>query len=334
VRADDRQRASVVDYWRVVEMFSPPGVPSVDDRKWVFRCADDEPLPWEVGHRLVGVEPDPKKVWRHVVYLGCFSMERVVEVMARVYGEDPESYDRRTDGESALAAFAIDEHGVLVDKSAVLSSCAWATGRVVGNSRTDLRSGLDIAQSAAEKLISGALGELIDFAPDGADLDECIPPVPATADDLRSVLADMTSLLGVQACLQPDEIRIKSTLVHRKHADAADDDFLNSFIVDDLGRVAGRIGQGRYGSALRAYLSGEQSGQRVDLRRHPEVSLHAARPQAVPLGRWPANPDHPLALSQQFAVNRILDPNFGETMFAVNGPPGTGKTTMLRDIVA
>ncbi|KAJ8136925.1 hypothetical protein OY671_009862, partial [Metschnikowia pulcherrima] len=52
-----------------------------------------------------------------------------------------------------------------------------------------------------------------------------------------------------------------------------------------------------------------------------------------PAGSGPS--DHPLAFSQQSAVNeswRQLEAKPG--IFAINGPPGTGETTLLRDVVA
>ena len=58
----------------------------------------------------------------------------------------------------------------------------------------------------------------------------------------------------------------------------------------------------------------------------------------VPLGRWPSR--YPLSFMQQTAVNLVAGRKRTEISFpandvmSVNGPPGTGKTTLLKDIVA
>lgn len=59
---------------------------------------------------------------------------------------------------------------------------------------------------------------------------------------------------------------------------------------------------------------------------------------ATPIGRWPSK--YSLSLMQQVAVNLAVGRG-GSTrkypandVMSVNGPPGTGKTTLLKDIVA
>ena len=41
-----------------------------------------------------------------------------------------------------------------------------------------------------------------------------------------------------------------------------------------------------------------------------------------------------MSLMQQFAVNSIFEQVRDSGIFSVNGPPGTGKTTLLREVFA
>ena len=54
-------------------------------------------------------------------------------------------------------------------------------------------------------------------------------------------------------------------------------------------------------------------------------------PGLIPRSAWPSG--YRLRLSQQVALTAILDPT-ADRLSAVNGPPGTGKTTLLRDLYA
>lgn len=57
-------------------------------------------------------------------------------------------------------------------------------------------------------------------------------------------------------------------------------------------------------------------------------------PSMAPLGKWPGR--YMPALMQEVAINAYTARFLGKTgrIFSVNGPPGTGKTTLLKEIVA
>ncbi|CAM5720015.1 hypothetical protein SALBM311S_12176 [Streptomyces alboniger] len=291
-------------------------------------------------------------MWQHVVYGGSYALRAVRDVLLEVFGESEEDHDGRLDGESALFALTVNDEGRLLLDSPVLSTCAWSTGRALhrGPTQPGWLDGFNEEETVwlarAADLGEESVEELPDFdATDPAtdeDSEEDKDKVGLyrlSAKDLLGFVRDVAQAWNVTDALQPEEIPVRTVAARQKQADDADQqDFLNSFYVADLDLVSRALQTREPGTGLAAYLTPRTQvnvGWRVDLREQPRPALDAVAPGHSPMGRWPANPKHPLALSQQFAVNTIwreLAESSG--LFAVNGPPGTGKTTMLRDCFA
>lgn len=109
---------------------------------------------------------------------------------------------------------------------------------------------------------------------------------------------------------------------------------LHSFFIDDLEK-AKKIRTAN----LDAYLFGNK-GERFNLDSnkesvnfHPHIFEQILQPKNYPLGRFPSNTAYALSLMQQVAVNLSIGFDNSQ-MRSVNGPPGTGKTTLLKDIFA
>ena len=109
---------------------------------------------------------------------------------------------------------------------------------------------------------------------------------------------------------------------------------LHSFFIDDLEK-AKKIKTAN----LDAYLYGNKKehinldSKKDSMNFHPHAFEQILQPENYPLGRFPRNTRYALYLMQQVAVN--LSIGFDDNqMRSVNGPPGTGKTTLLKDIFA
>jgi hypothetical protein len=324
-------QGKVIEFWRAVEMFSPPEIPAARPSDRTFDLDPDQPLPWNAGHPVRRERLPKHLTWRHIVFIGVYPLEAVFAAMKSVFPPVSDSYEERPSGSSALLALAVSDEGTMLEGSVVLSACAWATARVrdPGPSAADWLDGFaDLEAHFALRLEEMYLG-----GEDGVSA-----PVVLDWNALVECQAAAVGALGVTGVLGAEGIRVRSEKVGRQSSEVVEHDFLNSFIADDLARVAGAAARGEVGSALREYLRPKADldvGDRVDVRTRLDEVRHATDPDRVPLGRWPASPDHPLALGQQLAVDEAAAmKRTGGHLFAVNGPPGTGKTTMLRDLVA
>jgi len=288
-------RAEILRFWRSVELFSPQEVPNVDAREGVHDLDGGSLAPWEARQPVSGETAGTGKRWRHTVYCGTFKREAAFKVVRERLPEDRESFDDQpARGDGALVAFVVSDEGRPLLGSEILSSCAWAIGRLVspGPGAAGWLRGFEDAQDAFSELLEDLVAASDDDqraqqpGRDGARLGR-----PITIEDLLELTHSAAALLGTERDLPAGAIRVQSRIVKAGNADRADDhDFLNSFIAEDLALVADEVAGGNCGSALASYLTADNAldiGGRVDVEQRLDVVHAAVAPRRV---RWGAGP--------------------------------------------
>lgn len=166
---------------------------------------------------------------------------------------------------------------------------------------------------------------------------------------------DITNIiLHVTFALQLDEEKIKNSPVHDKHDgspvvfdlfkceqiasdSSAASSLMDSFYLRDIEKAYNAC-DGALSEPLKTYLS-KNHQPRTDLSDDKDgICLDdCLKPNSVPSGRWPGVDGQFQSVGQQLAINRIvsqMNSDVGGRLMGVNGPPGTGKTTLLKDVIA
>ena len=108
-------------------------------------------------------------------------------------------------------------------------------------------------------------------------------------------------------------------------------DLKSSFFLDDFQLVLQYIDTLKDNDKVLSYINSlNQDIEHYNLLKDTAQMRKWYNPKVLPYGRWPSKFN--LSFMQQIAVN-IAKEN-PKDIFSVNGPPGTGKTTLLKDIIA
>lgn len=324
--------ATIIDFWRAIELFSAQSIPKVDHRKHRVDVIPARALPWEAGSTLPS--PPSGKVWRHTLFGGVHRLDEVHALLVERLHEDAQEVDERTPrGESAIMTFQVDHDGRFIEDSLVLSSAAWAIGRTARGPWIGWLDGFEEAESALAKEVGAVLAAADRRAAGQGGDGEQQSGSPVEHQVLSGMSQAARTVVGDD--IDPSRWRVESVAVPPRTKPRTD--FLNSFVAEDLARVSAAVRADGVPRTLARYLSESDGTGRVDVRTVEHAAEVDARlePRWVPAGRWPTSTARPLATSQQLGVAEALN-GLGRDagILGVNGPPGTGKTTMLRDLVA
>ncbi len=268
--------------------------------------------------------PDPETYrWDISINGGIFQIEDIKTNLLKAFKAKDDDESQPVKGKAASYVFSLSPDFIAKSETLGISTALWATRRLI-----ETKSDLDF--TVFSEMVENLRTRFSDASNEK----------PLNADLLKEL--DTLILQGSDSAPLWESGLMRGVAVRRKLKSEVEDqsgtDLLNSFYIQDLGRVLEGLQKGNTPDLLQRYMLPETTpspGGRYDIRKELDVMYRELLPERMPDACWPAKGNHPLVFSQQFAVNSIIN-RLGNSsgIYAVNGPPGTGKTTMLRDLIA
>ena len=312
---------AILDAWTALEVLSPqafnrPEDLADGDRR---RIADfGHGLPWQ-GQ---GEKARPRRRLFYHVVLGALRLDLATASLLKAFGDQrPER--PRSKSLAALAIVTVDQKGRPVDDNpVVVASFGFGYRQVRKGKLETLKDWPEIEQRLVDRLRSRLVVH---------DDGEIQPLTLRQITDAAEWLANGFDIPSDQRVPPGFAVRVYHWIGAPNPPEPT---LLNSFFLDDLGKSRSLVATGDVGKALRRYLTIDKPPDQVDLLDDKEALRALLSPQRMPKARWPSRGLHSLVLLQQAAVNLTFAELEESGIASVNGPPGTGKTTLLRDIVS
>lgn len=290
--------------------------------------------------------------WGNItIYLGKIKREACIKTLIARLGIKEDKRPEASFDRIAFASFQVTPDGDYIEESLSLSPILWSI--------TQIKNTNNIADNINHNL----------YYSDVAALERILAPKKSDNDAYKIFAADINRLYKkiyeryIQGILSEeyDESPVEKSFIiqYQMFADEEvrnkyeDDDYTGlsrDYFSKDIKMIMFENTCGTLNETMQDYILslyktyvGDEHMKRIDVVRNDnpeeyELQLnHILRPKNAPVGKWPSK--YMPALMQQLAINLLVGKDsrkmFGENgaVFSVNGPPGTGKTTLLKEIV-
>lgn len=301
----------ILNYWYQLEFFTPC---------WPVEICTDiniakKELPW--------IHPctNPKIQVSYNVYIGKVKSGDLVDYLLKQINNSTEEQIERDLTPTCICALKVDKNGKYIENSFSLSSFLWAVSTLANN-----RDNSELSVFAFEK--------------HEIELSEQINKLQENIDALK--LKDLNEILSlVYKKLNLDyEIINKisdETWAHKieqypnKYNEFppidASTELTQSFYLKDIAKIINNPTD-----TIKKYVLSmeDENNNKIEIDNDVFYMQRWLNAERFPKGVWPSK--YSPCLMQQLGINLAISNE--QSIFSVNGPPGTGKTTLLKEIIA
>lgn len=295
-------------------------------------------------------------VWSDfTVFLGCMKKELCIRKISQNVEWTGQSPDENHD-EIALASLNFSKNGSYISCSLSISPLAWAMKKLSGGT-VNVSQKLSISEYKSEiRTIEKQIVSLFEKIEADAPTSETKDSFPVSNVVSYQLLKKIENMILEKLEIEVADIESFIAVYFKLYAsdnDAEEDDgrvgLHMDYYSEDLAFATDGLRNHRFSKEkeklLIDYILGpnrydspkEKPSNRFDVVKPKnkealfQFMLENLTAAKAPLGKWPSR--FMPALMQQIAINLAIAPNSDLPVSSVNGPPGTGKTTLLKEII-
>lgn len=297
----------ILNYWYEMEFFNPSWPIEKGDRKIV-----NDKYPWPLKNN------NPKEQIIFDLYIGKTYTQDLLDWMIQRLNLAKDEKIEKDYSKCCLCALKIDENGLYIQESFAISSFVWAICEFVNNGydvNLDKKKLIEL-QSNIDKKLTGSI------------------------IDSKYSVYNKIFLKVCNAILLNKNLIEYSLWVKRKVNKAIKinskeyifppilptTEIISSYYINDIKKIIDSPNEivKQYVCALKL-----KHNDRIEIDINTSEMNNCLCAEKYPLGMWPSL-YHP-CLMQQLGINLAISNE--QSIFSVNGPPGTGKTTLLKEVI-
>ncbi|MDP3269524.1 MAG: AAA domain-containing protein [Legionella sp.] len=356
----------VLRYWHRLEFFVPFDLDNaLSGGAHSFDIALDS-LVEEKTNRILPWLRSNQGDFYYVVYLLPFDKNELTKLSTRFFPleyQDQNSTDLEEklddEGLTCFARITVDKYGSPLWSGLSVSTMPWAMGMMQSGEfeqltedlyqrdMTLLKSAINVLENEFEKTRLGAstkglfdvhllhnlLNVLIKWAQFTPKYPLGIKIKAYPVKEIKTPAESLKVLTQNLPVLENEMADDNESLVEEQLSNNEPLEILNSFYISDLEKSI-RFLKNKDHEIIKSYINGSLNRTDV-LSVENQISLiNQLYPMNTPLGRWPSDSKNMMSMMQQYFINQCFNPSLLQPIMATNGPPGTGKTTLLKDIIS